>query len=129
MRHLDVVAKRRVGGSEGWEVYHWERIGDGDDLVVEGGVPRLIESGPLKGEMAWDGPGQQAVVTGGELDAEVKRYEEEMGKCGGCGGTGVRCWHAGLRRETWRRCVRCNGTGGRPDGAATQPHPSSSSTL
>ena len=118
--HLDAVARRKVSGPDGWEVCAWERIGDTGDLIVQGGVPRLLKSGPRKGEKTWrDGPVQKAVVTRAELDAEHARYEAETGKCGDCYGRGevLKSWSAaeGLKH---RECKRCAGSGNAPTEAA-----------
>jgi hypothetical protein len=113
MSHLDEVARRKVSGPDGWKVCEWERIGDGNDLVVTGGVPRIMKSGPRKGKPTWrDVPTQKAVVTSDELDAEKKRYEEETGKCGDCYGTGevFASWSStyGVKIKT---CKSCAGSG------------------
>ena len=117
MNHLDEVARRKVAGPEGWEVCGWERIGTGNDLVVEGGVPRLLKAGPKKGKKTWrDVPVQKAVVTEAELKAEHARYEAETGNCGDCFGNGevFASWSvsAGVKH---RPCKRCNGTGKTPN--------------
>lgn len=110
-------SRRKVAGPEGWEVCAWERIGDGNDLVVTGGVPRLLKTGPRKGKPTWrDVPTQKAVVTGAEIEAEKARYEEQTGKCSDCMGKGevFANWSAadGVKH---RRCKRCDGTGERPN--------------
>lgn len=111
MSHLDEVAKRKVSGPDGWEVYGWERVGS--DLLVEGGVPRLLKAGPRKGQKTWrDVPVQKAVVTSAELTAEHDRYEAETGKCGDCYGKGevFASWSA-TEGTKYRQCQRCGGTG------------------
>lgn len=117
MSHLDEVARRKVSGPEGWEVCGWERIGGGDDLVVDGGVPRMLKSGPRKGKKTWrDVPVQKAVVTRAELDAEHARYEAETGKCGDCFGKGevFASWSTAYGTK-FRECPRCGGTGKKPN--------------
>ena len=121
MNHLDEVARRKVAGPEGWEVCGWERIGTGNDLVVEGGVPRLLKAGPKKGKKTWrDVPVQKAVVTEAELKAEHARYEAETGNCGDCFGKGevFASWSAseGVKH---RPCKRCEGTGKTPNAELT----------
>lgn len=113
MSHLDEVARRKVSGPEGWEACGWERIGGGNDFVVDGGVPRLLKAGPSKGEKTWrDVPVQKAVVTGDELKAEHARYEAETGKCGDCYGNGevFASWHH-IEGVKHHECDRCGGTG------------------
>jgi len=123
MNHMNAVAKRKVGGTEGWEICAWERIGDGRDFVVEGGVPRLLKQGPRKGRKTWDGPRQKTVVT---IDAEHARYEEETGNCGDCGGTreAFQSWSAkdGVKMKV---CSRCAGTGKRPNAKVSGAGPAS----
>jgi hypothetical protein len=116
MSHLDTIGRRKVSGPEDWEVCAWERIGDGNDLVVEGGVPRLLKVGPRKGKKTWrDVPLQKAVVTRDELEAEGARYEAETGNCGDCYGKGdvFAGWSSAAGTE-YRTCGRCNGSGKRP---------------
>jgi hypothetical protein len=105
MSHLDNVARRKVNGPEG------------SDLVVSGGVPRLLKAGPRKGKPTWrDVPTQRAVVTRAELDAEKARYEADTGKCSECMGTGkvLASWSA-AEGVKYRPCKRCDGTGERPN--------------
>lgn len=115
MSHLDEVARRKVNGPEGWAVCAWERIGN--DLVVTGGVPRLLKAGPRKGESTWrDVPTQKVVVTEAEIDAEKARYEADTGKCSDCMGKGdvLASWSVaeGIK---YRPCKRCGGTGKPPN--------------
>lgn len=117
MTHLDAVARRKTGGQEGWEVCAWERIGEGRDLLVKGGVPRELKAGPRKGKTTWrDVPTQKAVVTGDELDAEHARYEAATGNCGDCFGKGkvLRRWSA-ADGVVMKPCARCGGTGKTPN--------------
>lgn len=125
MSHLDTVARRKVSGPDGWEVCGWERIGGGPDLVVEGGVPRLLKAGPRKGDKTWrDVPVQKAVVTREELEAEHARYEVATGKCGDCYGKGevFASWHH-VEGTKYRKCERCGGTGERPNVRAKRLEP------
>ena len=122
MTHMDEVAKRKVSGEDGWEVCGWERIGEGNDFVVEGGVPRMLKAGPRKGKKTWrDVPMQKAVVTGDELRAEHSRYEEETGKCGDCYGKGevFSSWSV-TEGTKMKPCRRCGGIGYRPSAAHTK---------
>ena len=117
MDHLGTVARRKVGGSPEWEYFKWERVGEGRDFIVEGGIPRLLKSGPRKGEKTWkDCACQKTIVSGAEIDAEHARYEAETGKCGDCGGTGevFSSWRAGEGTKM-KPCKRCNATGKTPN--------------
>lgn len=123
MNHMEAVARRKVGGAAEWEYCRWERIGEGRDMIVEGGIPRLLKSGPLKGQKTWQGqPTQKAVVTGAEIDAEHARYEAETGKCGDCGGKWqvFARWSKANGTET-KTCPRCGGTGEKPSNAVIEP--------
>lgn len=121
MSHLDEVARCKVNGPEGWAVFAWERIGDGNDLVVTGGVPRLLKAGPRKGKPTWrDVPTQKAVVTGAEIEAEKARYEADTGKCSDCMGSGqVFASWSQAEGKKYRACGRCGGTGERPNGVGS----------
>jgi hypothetical protein len=113
INHVDQVAKNKMG-VPGWEPYAWERIGK-DGLLVTGGIPRLLKSGPRKGEKTWDGEVNKVVVVEAEVDAEKSRYEEETGKCHKCLGAGEVI--SGWSKETGRRmlkCPRCLGCGLKP---------------
>lgn len=117
MSHMDEVARRKVSGPEGWAVCAWERIGDGNDLVVTGGVPRVLKAGPRKGKPTWrDVPTQNAVVTEAEIEAEKARYEADTGKCGDCYGKGevFASWDH-IEGVKHRKCGRCGGSGERPN--------------
>jgi len=116
MNHMEAVARRKVGGADDWQYCRWERIGEGRDMIVEGGIPRTLKSGPRKGERTWRGqPTQKAVVTGDEIDAEHARYEADTGNCGDCFGSGqvFARWSKanGIEKKT---CQRCGGTGAKP---------------
>ena len=109
MSHLDEVARRKAKGPEGWAVCAWERIGDGNDLIVTGGVPRLLKAGPRKGKPTWrDVPVQKVVVTGEEIAAERARYETATDNCADCMGIGkvFASWSAaeGVKHKDCRRC-------------------------
>lgn len=66
---LFVIAARK-SGIPGWMWMRSELVGD--DFVVEGGVPRVVMSGPSKGQMTLKGqPTTKVIVTRAELDAEV----------------------------------------------------------
>lgn len=118
MSHLNEVARIKVGAPAEWEVFAWEVIGDTRDLVVIGGVPRLLKRGPRKGQKTWDGPRQSAVVTRAELDAEHARYESATGNCGDClGGGEVFAGWSAKDGTKMKPCHRCAGSGKRPEDA------------
>ena len=116
MNHFESVARRKVGGEPEWECCRWERIGEGRDMLIEGGIPRLLKSGPRKGMKTWQGQNtQKAVVTGEEIEAEHSRYEAETGNCGDCFGKGnvFARWSMANGTET-KACSRCNCSGLKP---------------
>lgn len=116
MDHMNEVARRKVNGPVGWEIFRWERIGSGMDFVVEGGVPRLLTRGPRKGQKTWDGDRSKTVVAETEIAAELERYETKTGNCGDCGGTGAvfAGWSEKEGTRT-RPCRRCGATGKSPN--------------
>lgn len=116
MNHMEGVARRKVGGTDQWEACKWKRIGEGNDFLLAGGVPRLRTKGKNKGSKTWDGPLQEAVVTGAEFDAEHARYEADTGNCGDCGGSGevLKRWSVESGAEM-KVCPRCNGTRKSPE--------------
>lgn len=109
---LNRVARRKLGVSDAWELFAWERIGDTDDLLVTGGIPRLLKSGLRKGRKTWDGKGQTVAVTRSEVKAEFLTYEAESGNCHNCGGSGQEwaTWSAASGNE-YQQCRVCDGTG------------------
>jgi hypothetical protein len=112
MRHITEVARRKVSGPPEWEVYAWEHIGDTHDLLVTGGVPRLLKSGPRKGKKTWDGKGEKAVVTRAEMDEEQRRYECDTGNCGECLGSGeVFAGWSSTDGVKMKACRQCGGSG------------------
>jgi hypothetical protein len=109
---MDIVARQKLSVSEDWEIFKWTAIGDTDDVIATGGVPRLLQSGPRKGRKTWDGKGQDVVVTRAEIKAAQAVYEAETGNCHVCGDTGQQWvgWSVadGHKYDT---CRTCDGTG------------------
>ena len=121
INHLTEVARRKVGAPSEWEVFAWEMIGDTNDFVVTGGIPRLLTRGPRKGQKTWDGPSQKAVVTQSELHAEHARYELATGKCGDCFGSGeVFAGWSVSEGTRMKSCRRCGGSGNQPKAVEEQ---------
>jgi len=110
--YLDIVARKKLNAPAEWEHFAWKKIGETDDLIVTGGVPRLLQSGPRKGRKTWDGKGSDAVVTRAELEAAMVAYEAETGNCHKCGNTGQQ-WAGWSVAEGVRysHCEACDGTG------------------
>lgn len=109
--HMETVAIRKAG-IPGWEPYLYERIGN-DGVLMTGGVPRLLKSGPRKGKKTWDRKGgTKVIVTHSECDAEKAAYIDRTGNCGECFGKGEVTigWSAadGTKRAA---CKVCAGTG------------------
>ncbi|MBI6948770.1 hypothetical protein [Pseudomonas koreensis] len=114
---LNVVARKKLGQSEEWRWCKFEMIGDTDDCLVEGGIPRLLQSGKRKGQPTWhDSKLTKCVVTKAEHDQAKVDYEAETGKCCKCAGSGL--WLSGWGVDTGNRfkpCVRCGATGKAPE--------------
>lgn len=56
--HISVVALRkareilrRPADIDGWEAFKFETVGDA--YLIEGGVPRLLKTGPKRGQKTW----------------------------------------------------------------------------
>ena len=110
---LNAIAKKKVNGRNGWKWFSWKCIGKTRDLLVKGGLPRIIASGPRKGGDNWRGvPADECVVTEGELDAAIKTYQSETGNCYQCFGSGQSFsrWHH-IKGISFRACTACNATG------------------
>ncbi len=111
--HVESVAKKKIG-VEGWEPYAWEKIGT-DGLLVTGGIPRILQSGPRKGERTWDRKGDQVVVVQSEVDREFEIYEESTGRCGHCMGGGKTICRISVTDGTeYEPCGWCKGAGTAP---------------
>jgi hypothetical protein len=97
-------------GVEGWTPFRWEVVGK-DDMLITGGVARVLDRGPNKGRERWDGPGTRVVVTGKELDSAMATYEATTGSCAECEGSGkeVAGWSA-TSGTKYRTCAKCKGT-------------------
>lgn len=110
---LSVVARKKLAQPQEWRWCKFEAIGDTDDYVVEGGIPRLLQSGKRKGQVTWrDCVLIKCVVTRSETDLAKVEYEAETGKCHKCAGSGLRL--EGWSRDTgnyFKPCVRCSATG------------------
>lgn len=112
--HVESVAKKKIG-VEGWEPYAWEKIGT-DGMLVTGGVPKILQSGPRKGEKTWDRKGDQVVVVQSEVDCEFDIYEKGTGRCGRCMGEGKTICKISVANGTeYKPCDRCKGVGTAPD--------------
>ncbi|QMI49814.1 hypothetical protein [Burkholderia sp. MBR-1] len=67
----EAVAARKAQCA-GWKPFAYERIEDA--IVMTGGVPRPLKTGPRKGEMIWDRKSAtRVVVTDAEADEEAAR--------------------------------------------------------
>lgn len=115
---MEVVARKKVGEVQEWEVFKWEAVGEGEHLsyIIEGGVPRLLKSGKRKGKKTWrDSPSKRTVVTKAEIVQAAKDYEAETGNCHVCCGSGQE-WAGWSCDEgnKYRDCRRCSATGKAP---------------
>ena len=115
---VEVVAKKKLNAPDDWSICGWERIGDSNDLIVEGGVTRLLKSGKNKGRRTWlDSVISKCCVTDGEVVNAKREYEAETGNCAICCGTGQACsgWNCDSG-HSYITCKRCDGTGKAPKG-------------
>jgi hypothetical protein len=117
MDFFEMVARRKLGVGADWRWCSSKVVGV--DWVIEGGVPRVLKSGPRKGSLTWNGTAlQSCVITKAELQFERSEYEKTSGKCWECQGRGevVHGWSkdAGTRHKT---CSRCGGRGAAPGGS------------
>lgn len=109
IHHMDVVATSKAG-IEGWEPFKWEWVGG--DMLITGGIPRLLKSGPRKGRKKWDGKGTSVVVTRAEVEVQAARYVAETGNCPECYGSGevFHSWNH-ITGTKHRPCGKCKGSG------------------
>lgn len=111
--HIESIARQKLNESIDWQICVWERVGDGNDCLVKGAVPRLLTRGKRKGEPTWRGiPMRSAVVTQMEINAELEAFEAGTGYCAHCFGSGqtFKSWN----HETgtvYQDCPQCDGTG------------------
>ncbi len=111
------------GKPDGWRWFKLERKGEGAHsvVIVTGGVTtRTYASGKHKGKPDWRGVARdEMVITSGDFDERMARWERDEGKCSACGGDGRELigWSATTGEKT-RTCKRCKGSGAKPDGAA-----------
>lgn len=125
--HISVVALRkarevlrRPADIDGWEAFKFETVADA--YLIEGGVPRLLQTGPRRGQKTWRGSRiTRVIVTKAEVSAERRRYEAETGSCARCMGSGSGEVLTGWSRKGGDRlsvCPRCHGTKHAPNDAS-----------
>jgi hypothetical protein len=112
--HLAAVAIKKSGIAN-WEPYFYEVVGS-DAFLIKGGIPRLLKSGPRKGQKTWDAKSAtKLIVTKIEVAAERARYERETGNCSNCFGEGKVTASARMQGteviRTYRPCPNCSATG------------------
>lgn len=109
---IDRVARKKLNAPESWTHFRWQCVGKTNDLLVTGGIPRLLKSGPRKGKKTWDGAGETVSITDAELAADYLVYEAETGNCHKCGGSGQEWigWSA-TDGNKYQSCKSCAGTG------------------
>jgi len=112
----EVVAREKLKQPLQWQVFAWKSVEYTDDLIVTGGVPRLMKSGKRKGERTWsDSKKLVAVVTKREVDEAKERYEKETKLCHRCCGEKkiiVKWDH--VEGNEYETCGRCHGSGHSP---------------
>lgn len=114
---IERVAIKKLGESEAWKMIGWELIGNTSDLIVKGGIPRKLKSGPRKGRNTWrDSVIKKVCVTEKEETQERLLYESETGNCSKCQGT--KQMFTGWNSDdgnTYAPCHRCGATGIAPE--------------
>jgi hypothetical protein len=116
----NMMAREVYGMPEGWRWCKLQAVGPHDrrDLcvsMVTGAVFPNITKGPNKGYFNWkkrDRDTEQTIpIPFRDYDAFVEAWEKKTGTCSSCGGSGETIASAGIRGTTYRKCVRCNGSG------------------
>lgn len=112
--HVDEIARRKLSKPPEWEICRAEWIGD--NILCEGGVPRIISRGPNKGKKRWDKNNlDRVIVSEAEIELEKEQYESETGKCWRCIGKTVIIASSSITTgQTYRECPRCRATGNSP---------------
>ncbi|MDY0268952.1 hypothetical protein [Trichloromonas sp.] len=115
--HLESVARKKLEAPDAWRILRWELLSGGEELVVDGGIPRDIRWGRAKGRILFDGPLTRILVSLSDVRKEVANYEAQTGLCGGCLGAGriTDYWDI-TEGEVLRDCPKCKGTGNKKDG-------------
>lgn len=68
---INSIARRKLGTPNDWEVFRVEWIGD--QILCEGGIPRVITRGPKKGRKRWDKcETRRVIISRNEIEAEKK---------------------------------------------------------
>jgi hypothetical protein len=113
--HAANVARRKLAPlPQGWTVCGWKQSGK-EGLVITGGVPRPFQILGGHEGLLFEGELQSLLISFGEIEVELLRYEEKTGKCGDCLGSGKikpQGSRNTMRRET--PCPRCAGTARAP---------------
>lgn len=95
-----------------FEFFHYKVL-PFDGIQLQGGVPRILKSGPRKGQKSWDRKQARiTIVTAAEVEIEEKRWSSETGLCPDCLGEGqvFARWNKDTG-TTYRACRTCLGTG------------------
>lgn len=108
-QHAYSVALSKIGNPEGFSIFAWEILDDGNRLFR---MAKELDKDD-EGFPQWDDSTDRAViVTDAEEKEEFDRYERETGKCGECLGT-QKTFKSWDHKEgtKYRTCPRCNGSG------------------
>lgn len=114
--HLESVARKKLGAPDAWQMLRWELLSGGEELVVDGGIPRDIRWGRAKGRILFDGPLNRIPIFLSDVRREIASYEAKTGLCGGCLGVGriTDYWDI-TEGEVLRDCPKCKGTGNKKE--------------
>ena len=104
---LNIASRKKLGVGESWRWCKWEAVGE--DLIVEGGIPRELKSGNRKGMPTWrDSKLTKLLVSKADIDQAKNAYEAESGNCFECAGSSLEWagWSADAGNR-YRPCGRC----------------------
>lgn len=107
------AARKKLGKAAEWKAFFFEVMNDSGDVLIMGGVPTKIKTGPRAGHDKWNRKAaDKCVVTRAELNAIRAEFERETGQCSECEGSGktLAGWHH-IEGDRFRPCSRCRATG------------------
>lgn len=116
----NLMAREVYGMPDGWRWCKLQAVGPHNrrDLAVSmviGAVFPDVTKGPRKGHFNWkkrDRNTEQSIaIPFRDYDAFVEAWEKKTGICSACGGSGESIASVGVGGTTYRKCVRCFGSG------------------
>jgi hypothetical protein len=111
-KHYGEAGKDKLSTEIGFDFFRFERI-EGDMMLLEGSLTKIITRGKNKGDVRWLPEGERkTVMTADETIVWCEKYEKETGNCAQCFGEGkvMNSWSA-KDGTKYRPCNRCSGSG------------------